>query len=479
MAKSFMENMIDNFLVKALTPFKSPASYVDSGPLINEPFAAVPQPYGQYQPVSYFTLWAYYKDSPETFACVNVRVEDILSNGYVLIGEDENVKNAQEFLDRNNWEGEGKKMLFDAHVTGDGYIYINKVNMNSLKSFVERVVEGMEIKSESREDFVNDIVTGVRDENPDILTPRAFRSLPSSTVKIEGTIKGDVHQYVQQVGSEWRWFLPDEIIHFKLFDLDGKLYGFTPMQTTLKEMDTITSVKDYAKYNFERSTIPHIALVFPEEIPESPNMVGIRESLREFAQNPNKQRILLLTTNEKGAQKIDLASDAKDMEYRESARYHTQVIVNTWGVPPSRLPGLLLDAGVKSANIGEDSYYASIEHYQARLENLVNSRILKFFNVKMKINRPYQQTEMRKMQVSKQMTDIAEQRVRAGFWTHEAACKFLGIPTSERGEEKEDPTGQLGQGQMDNKKLGQEAQQKHENNYRKETQNAKKVVKVD
>ena len=73
----------------------------------------------------------------------------------------------------------------------------------------------------------------------------------------------------------------------------------------------------------------------------------------------------------------------------------------------------------------------------------------------MEFNRKYLQDEVRETQVSKLKTDVAEQRIRLGLWSKEAAASFLKIPEEDFGEEeeKQEGTGQLNQNLLNNARV--------------------------
>ena len=436
---------------KSLQPVTTIPSdqWIGEGVLTNDPIAIIQHPYGVYQPISYFTLWAYFKDSPEVIACVTAIVEDIMSDGYTLEGEKENIARAEDYTTRNQFKSKATSMLFDSFVTGDGYLYQTALTDRAIKSMIWKLLP-METKSF---DTVNQILYEVKAENKFLMSPKELQYVPSSTVRIDYNINGDVNQYIQWVGSQWRWFRPTEIIHFKLMDLDGKVYGYTPMQSILKEMDIITNIKDYAKYFFEKGGVPNYAWIFEDEQPNSPTIKAVKKILQTYAQLPNKWKSLVLTGK---VEMKEIQALKKDMEFRELARYLTQVIVNVFGVPASRLPGLLLDSNIKGA-LSSEGYYRKISHWQDRLQDLWNAAIFSKFDVKMKFNRTYLQDEIRDVQAIKIKSDISMQLFNAGVVNESWVWNFLKIPDERRGDMK--PKNQM---QGNNPFKGQDELNKHQ-----------------
>ena len=220
---------------KSLVPVPSIPhdDFIKDAPLKNEPFGIISHPYGVYQPISYNTLWAYFKDSPEVIACVTAIIEDILSDGYSLDGEKLDVKRAEEFITGTSFMDLLESILFDAFVTGDGYIYVGQ---NSLSDVRKRILSMIPSEFKSYNSYFSEsIISELKDE--EFFTPFGITYLPSSTVRLDYNVNAYISQYVQIVGTQYRWFRPEEVVHFKLMDLDGKAYGYSPFQAVLKEID--------------------------------------------------------------------------------------------------------------------------------------------------------------------------------------------------------------------------------------------------
>ena len=57
-------------------------------------------------------------------------------------------------------------MLYDAFVTGDGYLYIQKPNVQEIGEKLNEKIRG---PSEYKSDIINEAIWEVKQENPDIL----------------------------------------------------------------------------------------------------------------------------------------------------------------------------------------------------------------------------------------------------------------------------------------------------------------------
>jgi hypothetical protein len=102
------------------------------------------------QPISYETLWKYVKASPEVLGLVSAIVDDILSDGYYFtpaegIDEDKpagrnRLKQAEEFAKENDIDALLETFLFDALITGDGYIYKRVLTLSDTREFLNELV---------------------------------------------------------------------------------------------------------------------------------------------------------------------------------------------------------------------------------------------------------------------------------------------------------------------------------------------------
>lgn len=404
-------------------------------PYVNEPSAYYVSPLGQPPEVDYNTLWMYFKMSPEVIALITAMVEDILSDGWYLDGQPEDIPKAEEFICRNRLRETLCSFLFDAFVTGDAYLYKTKLAKYEVKSYVENTVkklssnncqitqDGFEIKAD---DLQNAIWTELKND-ADIFSAREVNYVPASTMRMfynpEG---GDVIKYIQTVaGKPPRSFAADEIIHFRLLSLDGKMYGFSPLRSITRELDILLNVKDYTRYFFEKGGVPNFLFILKNTNPESDFYKQFQQSLRSYSNLMQRYKSLVVC-GDVDAQ--ELGKLDKDMEYRELARYITQVMVMTWGVPANRLSDALVQSGLRGSTTSSEGYYRKISHYQDIIEDLLNMELLKEYRVKWRFRRTYKQDEVREVQVDKIKSDVCQQRLQLGLVDRDWCRKYLDIP---------------------------------------------------
>jgi len=414
-------------------------------PIINEPMAAFSDtgvfvhPFGVPPPVDYNILWTYFKYSPEIIAVVRAIVEDIMSDGWILEGGRNNRMKAEKFLMENFAKEQITSFLFDALVTGDGYLYVQKLPKNEVKATIDRVLNLPDIKSKLDGEIKHELGDNIFDsitQDEDIFSPRSFIAMPSSTLKAQFDKNGNVLKWIQKVGIRIQSYDPDEIIHFRLLRLDGKFYGFSPMASILKELDILANIKDYARYFFEKGGIPNYLFTMKDESPTSINYKNFKKTLQLFSSLSNKYKSIVVCGDieAQALNKLD-----KDMEFRELAKYITGILIMTWGVPVSRLSdtGLGDRIQVRGSTISTEGYYRKISYHQDLLEDMINMKLLAPFKVTMRFKKTYLQDEVREVQIDKIMTDTVEQRMALGLMTREDAADYLGIDPEDLPTEEE------------------------------------------
>ena len=343
--------------------------------------------------VSYQLLWRELKKSPEVMACHRVIIEDVLSDGHYLDGGRNKILKGEKFWKQNRGTETIGAMLMDSLATGDGYIYYPRLTILEIKSYLEKIVDKLpfNIKSEVTERLLLEAK-----QLGDIFTPQSFTEVASETITIDFNEHGEVNKYVQKVGKNEVDFSPKEMIHFRLQKLPGKVYGYSPLESIILEMTTLSNIKKSANYYFEVGE-PQRLYVLEDETPDSPNYLAFKDAVKKYSRLENRYKNLIATGK---VTTVELNRLGKDMEFRELARYLTQLLIMVWGIPASRLSDLLVSSGLRGSTVSSEGYYRKISHIQDRLENEVCNPLLENFGVKYKFKRTYKQDEVREVQIN-------------------------------------------------------------------------------
>jgi hypothetical protein len=154
-------------------------------PYVNEPSGLYPHIHGASPEVDYNTLWMYFKMSPEVIALITAIVEDILSDGWDLEGEKGAVESAENWLFENHTKETLQSFLFDAFVTGDAYLFKNKLSKMEVKGVLDKALKGYDLKSKDGKKIWEDLKN-----DEDIFSTRSFTYVPSSTMRLNYNPQG-------------------------------------------------------------------------------------------------------------------------------------------------------------------------------------------------------------------------------------------------------------------------------------------------
>ncbi|MBW6469632.1 MAG: phage portal protein [Methanosarcinaceae archaeon] len=396
-----LKSFNDNVLISNTTEIKSVSN---SFPLSNEnPSPVIATPYGRGPEVDYDTLWAYFKASPELQAILTAIVDDIISDGWRLEGGRNNVQRAEKFLSDNHAKEILHSVLIDTLLTGDGYIWKDSFTKSDFRKSLTRVIKkrhnGYEQKSISD---LTELV--IKSTEEDLFSTRQFIDIPSSTIKITANKYGDVQHYIQRPmnSAESVMFTPEQIVHFRLMRINGKVYGYSPTQSLLTIMDVLDDIRDYTRYYFRKGGVPNYMFIMEDANSSDNDYKEMKKAIQQYANITHKYKNLVLTgkVEVKELNKMD-----HDMEFRELARYLTQLMVMVWSIPSSRLSDLLVGTGVTGSNTSTEGYYRKVGHIQNIYEDMINSQLLDEYKVTLRFNRTYKQDEVRETQIAMMRAD--------------------------------------------------------------------------
>jgi len=385
------------------------------------------QDYEKPPSVNYASLWAFFKSSPEAIAVVTAIAEDVISDGWYLEGGKNNKARGEDYLLESNAKQEFFSWVMDALVTGDGYVYKAKVRKEDIDSVISNASQRLPFETKSINNVYNEIFED-KAFKEEIFRPKWFKYIASSTLAANYDEYGNVKEWVQRVGTQKREFRPDEIVRYPYMRINGEFYGFTPMQSILTELNILKNIKNLSNSYFIRGGLQNI-FILEEETPDSANYKLFCSQIEQASMNPQKFKNLIVTGK---VTREEINPLNKDMEYRQLAKYITDVIITSWGVPSSRLSDVLSEKGKSQGGINTEGYYRKISHMQDILEETINKELLEGYNVKLRFNRAYKQDEVREATIQKVLTDVAQQRLNMGIVKPEYVHEFLRIPDEYR-----------------------------------------------
>ena len=405
----------------------------------------------------------------------------------------DNVTKAEEFARQNFLKQTLRAAVIDELALGDGYIWKGEMNDSDKQTAVNNTLKqiGKYINVDFKaldEDFNNE---------------RVLEYVPASTMDIEIKQSGtEIDSFIQRTGfsfgnqtfpsgrntttqgtsvSRTRRWKPSQIIHKKFMKLDGKVHGFTPMQSSFPVIKTLGLIKDYHGHFFDSGITPDHIFNFEELNANSNELEKMRQVIAEWYNN--KRRSFAVTTSKMNIETLNEWN--KDMEFRMLSIYYTGVMAFSMGMPLEKIRAIL-GGEIKSTTGGSDisntDYQKNVEDMQDDWETLMNTQFFnETFQVNMRFDRSAARDEIAEVQRDSQklnnlktvqemdlikkdhMVDFVEvlfPNVPSGWWNSnpkpETDMGMGMIPSS-----KALPSGQSSEALSEQKKQEQKPQQKN------------------
>lgn len=355
-------------------------------------------------------FWNWYKQRPELNSPVSIRVNDTITDvdfydlDGTALGRNKR-KEAERDYERNFINERLKSIWFDAIVTGSGFGWIGRLDPEDPR--VKEVVDGYfesylpMIAMKEAENAVRFSVKQAIDE--DLRKPRVFDVLPSSATEIVYN-EVDIEGYRQYHSSGEVFFEPDEIIHFKFQAIDGKVDGYSPVESLYTEMILLYFIKENMISYIRNGGNPNKIYILEDEIANSPNHQYMTELLTSQGILENRHGNLVLTGNVKVEQ---LEEKMRDMEYKDLDLLITSNIAYALQIPVSRIPYLIgkAQSNGDSGGLAESGYWSMIDSDQRKIEYLMNSQYFMMKGYKMKFRRHYRIDDVREVQAFSMKAD--------------------------------------------------------------------------
>ncbi len=390
-------------------------------PLLNIPFvpsANIPAT----RSVNIKLLMSWVKKTPEAISIVNKIAQDIVtkinfeavdlkkagrpSRTYKGKIEDR----ANFFAEKNFLKQELKAAVIDWLITGDAFIWKGKVSETQIKEVVQKkfAQAGLEFKEASfkASEWIDEDYQGIN----------VIQMVASTSMEIVPT-DTKISHYLQKVSTKTRKWYPDEIIHAKFIPLDGKVYGFTPMEACSPVIRTMGLIKDYAGTFFENGGVPDYIFSFPKEMANSPSAKMLQQKLQKYKQ-PNSKHGNIVVTGELKTDPLGMGMH-KDMQFNQLALYYTGVLAFAYGMPADTLR-VILGGEIKQSTGGSDNedsgYNQNIEESQEYWETLMNTQCFYTnFKARMKFKRKFMQGWIRLTTGRVQNIGLAKQMIELDF----------------------------------------------------------------
>ena len=430
-------------------------------------------------------FWKWFKTRPELNSPVSIRVDDTISaveffkpDGTPLGTQGRN--SANKFWNENFLYDRLKSFQYDRLTTGSGFLWMGMLTKDQLRTVSKKMIDKFWYRDVSMRTVAKDLLKRAIDE--DLRLPRVVDYIASSTVQIEHN-KHDITAYIQWFGAENIRFLPKEVIHVPLHRVDGKVDGFTPVESLMYEVILIWAIKENMLSYFRNGGSPSKAWILPEELANSENHRWLIQELMNRGAVENRHSNLVFT----GKVEIEnLESDIKDMDYKELALYVTSNIAYALRVPVSRIPYMIGSSQSKGdgGGMAESGYWSMIESDQITIEQAINTQLFNKLGFMIRFKKRYKIDDLREAQalnftvdaVGKMSMELAKE---GKMLTDEKMRCFFNLSANDvremTPEEKMDPfqqTGKMNQSfAKDNQVLKNPTQQQNADTKRKSAVN--------
>lgn len=351
------------------------------------------------------TLIYWIKRTPECIGIIKRIATDIVTSiSFVSIAEQKtgrpsktlNLKTedrANYFWNKNMGKQKLMSSVMDWLMTGDAYLWKGRISESQIKESILNIYSkyGIELKEIDVKQFFDEDWNGIN----------SIEVIPSSMVKIKHD-DYKILKYVQKsrVDSHERIFDPSEVIHAKLMELDGKVYGYTPMQASYIAMLTVNAIQDYG-YNYFANGVKADRVWKFMGNPSQSSLDKFEEQLARYKSVRNSHGDFVLA----GADKIEsekLNEVSEEMEYRQLAIHSVGRLAFAFNMPADILSSILgvdIKGTAGGSDIEDAGYNRNIIQSQEYWELLLNTQLwMPEFKVEMRLERTFRQDQIRQIQ---------------------------------------------------------------------------------
>jgi hypothetical protein len=358
-------------------------------------------------------LMRWYKSIPELTAFVNKISRDIVSRyHFETVNPSDSGRNRLLKANRFAAEVQLRKVMesqvADALITGEAFGWIGKLSETQIEDVAEkmsRLYTGFERKEKDIiiRDIVNEIsskkysqyeskqefgIGNLKDIDEDILKPRKYRYLPSTTMEIVYD-EHDILDFRHCVGAyNPVVFNTDEIVHYTFMDRDGKVNGFTPVESVVLQLELLRCMWQNLASIHKNGGSPDKIFSIEDINPNSPAYQRIKEQLEKYKLVENKHGNLLFT----GKLTVTDLQAIDQMQFKDSGLYITGLIAMQWGVPRSSIPYIISGTNTKDDTGGnsEKGYWEAVAYMQEAFAETMNVQLwMPYFGVRICLENAY------------------------------------------------------------------------------------------
>ena len=392
-----------------------PKAELKERPEINSSYM-IPSQFGEPRSLDLDTLLGWIKRTPECMGILKRIATDIVTAITFNAVDEKKMGRPAKSLNQNREDkanlfarrNQFRSKLFTAVLdwlwSGDAYVWKGRISENQIKEIANKHYSemGIEVKELNYKQFYDEDFNGIN----------AIEVVPSSMTRIKHD-DYKIQKYVQMSTSNPghdREFTPDEIIHAKFMELDGKVYGYSPMEASFIAIKTVCAIQDYNYNYFANGIKPDRAWLFSGN-PSQTYLDKFQETLSKYKRVSKAHGDLIVA----GADRIDVKDlnvISEEMEFRQLAINTVGRIAFAFNMPADILSAIL-GVDVKGTAMGSDiedaGYNRNVVQSQIYWEELLNSQLwLPEFKVMMGLERTFKQDQIRQVQYQTQASTFVD-----------------------------------------------------------------------
>jgi len=344
----------------------------------------------------------WYKSIPEITALLNMVAEDVVGSYHFEPVEKKQsnrnrVKSAEEFAMNNRYRRVLLAREIDKVVTGESFGWLGKIKKEQIKEALSDSmkrkygIHSKEVNMMSSIAYINLVNKQFKINDEDLLRPRKYRYIASSSMNIIHDAN-DILGYQQNVNGQIVDFSPEEIIHDMFYETDGKVNGFTPVESLMLQLELL-NLMWRNQWALQKKGGPDRIVVLKNEVVNSVAYKKIEQQLKDYNVIEESHGNMLFT----GDISLENFQQLDAMQFKEVGLYVTGLIAMNWCIPKSRIPYIVQGSNSK-ADIGgsaESAYWKRIESEQDRVSEIENMQLwIPYFGVKLVWDKEYKQDEV-------------------------------------------------------------------------------------
>lgn len=335
----------------------------------------------------------WYKLVPELTAIVDMVAESVAGKYHfeVIDGSGRNkLKAARAFSKHVNLPSLLFSQAVDNLVCGEAFGWLSLASDKDISKLSKNLVDlnSGELNSEKmKSDAYNKLFFEIKAN----IVPGKYKYVASSTMNVlnDGY---DTIAYSQIVRGVVTDFKPENIIHFKNMDIDGKPEGFTPFSACLTPAKLLYMMWTNQQALQENGGHADKIYTLKNTSVNSPAYKAMKDQIESQRIIENRHGNLLFTGE---VDVIDLM-DKDAMLFKEVGLYVTGALAMQWNVPRTFLPHIVSGTNTQNDTGGasERMYWKRIEKMQDRFADVYNTELFnKFFGVDLVFDKEYKQDE--------------------------------------------------------------------------------------